>query len=770
MALLAFLGAAAASQRPRDEPAASVASPPAGPLAFVGGATCAGCHPKEAAAFRGSDHARAMQPATAETVLGDFSGIRFTHRGLTSTFLRRNGRFVVRTEGPDGKPGEFEVAYTFGVRPLQQYLIPFPDGRLQTLGLAWDTRPRTRGGQRWFPLYPGERFAPGDPLHWTGREQTWNFQCADCHSTDLRKNYDTATDRYATTWAEVTVSCEACHGPGAAHLAWAETRPAGAPGAPAGATGLVVRLGRPAGRWTIADPRRGTAEWSGPPRTPAEVDACARCHARRRAIVDPYPYGQPFLDTHLPALLQRGLYHADGQILAEVYEYGSFVQSRMYRAGVTCSDCHEPHGLALRAPGNGVCTGCHRPARFDGPRHHRHRAGSAAARCVACHMPARTYMGVDPRRDHAFPVPRPDLSVALGTPNPCTGCHRDRPARWAAERVAAWYGLAAARRPQFATALDAGRRGLPMAEQALAGLATDASQPAIARATALSLLPDYLGPAALAAAEAALAAADPLVRAAALSVVEALPPERRPPLAAPRLRDPVRAVRLAAARALVGPSPAALGTDQQAELEGALAELLASERLDADRPEAHMNLATLDTRLGRPADAEASLRAALRLDPRFVPALVGLAELFRVRGRDADGEPFLEQAARAAPEDAEALDALGRLRLRQGRRGEGLALLRRAAALQPDSTRFAYVYAVALHAAGDRVGAIAVLERAHRRWPGNRDVLAALTSAHRDGGNTRAALRYAERLAALTPGDAEVAALVDALRRQAAPR
>ena len=345
---LGILAAVAGCQRSSEQPAPSGASRPAAPPTFAGAARCVVCHPKEADALRGSDHARAMQPATTETVLGDFDDARFTHRGLTSTFFRRDGKFFVRTEGPDGKPGDFEIAYTFGVRPLQQYLVPFPGGRLQTLGIAWDTRPKARGGQRWFPLYPGERFAPPDPLHWTGREQTWNFQCAECHSTDLRKNYDAGTDRYATEWADVTISCEACHGPGSAHVAWAEARPAGAPRAQPGTTGLVVRLGRPAGTWTVKDPQGGIAEWSGPPRSPAEVDACARCHARRRPIVDPYPYGRPFLDTHVPALLETGLYHADGQIRGEVYEYGSFVQSRMFRAGVTCSDCHEPHGLELR--------------------------------------------------------------------------------------------------------------------------------------------------------------------------------------------------------------------------------------------------------------------------------------------------------------------------------------------------------------------------------------------------------------------------------------
>jgi predicted CXXCH cytochrome family protein len=708
-----------------------------------------------------------MEPATAQTVRGNFDQARVTHKGVTSTFFRRDGKFVVRTDGPDGKLAEFEIAYTFGADPLQQYLIPFPDGRLQSLGLAWDTRPREHGGQRWFHLYPGLALRPPDPLHWTGRDQTWNFQCAECHSTNLRKGYDLAGNRYATTWAELTVSCEECHGPGSAHVAWAEARSPGATRPPPGASGLLVRLGRGEGAWVIKDTERGIAEWTGPPRVSMELDVCARCHARRRPIVDPHVYGQPFLDTHVPALLDPGLYHADGQTLGEVYEWGSFVQSRMHRAGVTCSDCHEPHRAALRAPGDAVCAQCHLPARFDTPAHHHHRAASEAARCVSCHMPARTHMVVDPRRDHSFRVPRPDLSVALGTPNACTGCHRDRPPQWAADRVAAWRGPARPPAPHFAGALAAARRGQPEAGAALAALATDPSQPGIARATALAQLPEFVRGATVPAVESALRDPDALVRMGALRAVDALPPERRGPLAGPLLQDPVRAVRLAAAYALAGVT---VPDAHRRDLERALAEWIWSEEVNADRPEAHVNLAAMHARLGRPADAESALRTALRLDPRFVPALVNLADLLRAQGRDRDGERFLGDALRADPDHPEALHALGLLRVRQNRVPEAVDLLRRAAAGRPDSTRFAYVYAVALHDTGRPDEAIAVLTAAHRRRPADREPLVALATYVAERGDVRQALAYAETLAALDPDDQGARVLVEALRRRVGAR
>ena len=764
-----FLASAIGCGRGDKKPGSIDEATPHAPPTFAGAPACDACHKAEAAAWRISDHARAMEKATPAGVLGNFHDARFTRHGVTSTFTTRDGKFSVRTDGPDGKPADFEIAYTFGVDPLQQYLIPHPGGRYQALGIAWDARPKGEGGQRWLDLHPEEKLAPPDPLHWTGREQNWNYQCAECHSTDLRKNYDLAKDAYDTKWSEIDVSCEACHGPGSGHVAWALARKEGAVTSYKDAKGLDTKLARAEGSWTIRDRKRGIAEWTGAPRTSAELDACARCHARRRPIVDPYPYGRPFLDTHAPALLDEGLYHPDGQILGEVYEYGSFVQSRMFQAGVVCSDCHEPHSLALRKDGNALCGRCHLPATFDVPSHHHHGEDSEASRCVSCHMPSRTYMVVDPRRDHSFRVPRPDLSAELGTPNACNDCHKDTSPKWAAEKIVAWHGpTSTSRRPHFGIALDAGRRGLARAQTDLAALATDREQPGIARATALSLLPEYLSPASLSAVQSAINDEDSLVRASAVASLEALPIEQRPRLAGPRLGDPVLLVRLAAARVLGGAPRETLTARWQTDLDRAIQALIASENVAADRPESHVKLSNLYARIGRPADAETELRTALRLDPRFIPALVNLADFYRAEGRETDAEHTLGQALRIAPDNAEALHALGLLRVRQGRRGDAVALLRRASALRPESARFAFVYAVGLDSAGDRAGAIRVLEEAHRRRPADREVLSALVSYERERGNREGALKYAVKLLEQSPEDAQARALVESLREEAA--
>jgi len=432
--LLAGAGLAAGCARDeRARGASSIAAPnasAAAPLEYSGSAACADCHRAQTALWRGSHHDLAMQDATAETVLGDFADASFAADGVTTTFFRRDERFWIRTPGRDGRQTELALPYTFGVDPLQQYLVALPDGRLQAFGVAWDSRPAAAGGQRWFDLYPGDRLEPGDPLHWTGRDQTWNHMCAECHSTGLRKGYQADEDRYRTTWSEIDVACEACHGPGSRHVSWARAEAGARPGAGGGdpERGLAVRL-RDAvpGQW-IMDLETGIAKRSPPRARDTQIEVCARCHSRRATLTESYRHGGSLLDTHAPALLDAALYFADGQIREEVFEWGSFLQSRMHRAGVTCSDCHDPHSLAVRGEGNAACAGCHLPSRFDAVEHHRHRPGTRGAACVECHMPAREYMVVDRRRDHSLRVPRPDLATALGAPDACTACHRDRDA------------------------------------------------------------------------------------------------------------------------------------------------------------------------------------------------------------------------------------------------------------------------------------------------------------------------------------------------------
>jgi predicted CXXCH cytochrome family protein len=755
VAALLALGAGliyALVERPIPLPgAASASAPVVVPAAtYLGAAACAACHASESTAWQGSQHALAMQEANAKSVLGDFDATAFTYAGTTSRFYRRDDKFYVRTDGPDGKLADYQIKYTFGVSPLQQYLVEFPDGRIQALPIAWDTRPGAQGGQHWFHLYPDEKITHDDELHWTRASQNWNFMCADCHSTGLQKNYDPVTDRFQTRWAEIDVACEACHGPGSRHLAWAEAKRAGKSWDGDDSKGLTVRLDeRRDVAWTV-DPATGNAVRLRPRLKETEIDVCAQCHSRRSQIAEGYAPGKPFLDYYRPALLEPPLYYADGQQRGEVYKWGSFLQSKMYAKGVTCSDCHDPHSGKLRAQGNAVCTACHLQGKYDTEEHHHHPPGSAGAACPACHMPTTTYMVIDPRHDHSLRVPRPDLSVKYGTPNPCTKCHTERDARWAATHIKDWYGHDPQGYQHYAAAFSAAAEGARDAGAQLRAVAADASQPSIARATALAGLDPSGSPASVDALSTAMRDPDPLLRFGALQALAQAPVELRVSLAAPLLSDPVRTVRSEAV-SLLAPVPAdQLDAAQRVAFDHASAEYLETQRYNADRAEARVNLGTFYANRGDAARAETELLATITLDPRFVPAYVNLADLYRATGRNTDSERILREGLDKVPGDASLHHALGLALVRLQRLDEAVGELKRATELEPGNARFAYVYAVALHSSGDTAAALANLKAAVAAHPGNRDILQALASFSAERGDTEEARDYAKRLQELS--------------------
>jgi len=748
-AALSVVGSLASCARRPAPPEGGAEARQAGSApAYLGRDACVDCHRAEHGAFLNSHHDLAMQPATEATVLGDFRGASIEHFGVTSRFFRRGGEFLVETDGPDGEPREYPVAYTFGVTPLQQYLVEFPGGRMQVLPLCWDSRPAGEGGQRWFHLYPDEPIPAGDELHWTGPNQNWNFMCAECHSTGLQKRYDLATDSFDTAWSEVDVSCEACHGPGAAHVSWAYLAGEGARATDAIGAGLTVDLGR-RDRWPWAFAEGApTVTRTEPLPSRAQTETCARCHARRAALTDDYRPGQPLLDSHRVSLLTEPEYFADGQVLGEDYVYGSFLQSKMYAAGVTCTDCHGPHSARLLADGDALCMQCHQPATFAAESHHHHPGGygDPGTQCVDCHMPERFYMVVDGRRDHSFRVPRPDLSVALGTPNACGDCHLEEGPDWAAAWVVEWFGESRRQEWHYAEALHAGREGLPGAGALLERLANDPAQPAIARATGLTLLPAYAGVDHADTVRAAVVDPDPLVRLGGLGAAIGLPPRERLDVAGPLLADPVLAVRAEAIRVLAATvtddSPAAT---RQA-FESAAADFIASQLASAERPESHINLAVYHTDRGELADAEREYATALRLDPASTPASVNLADLRRVQGRDAEGEQILRDALKRTPQSAPARHALGLTLIRLDRRDEALVELERAYEFGPDDPRHGFVLAIALDSLGMPDRALRVMRDTLAAHPFDREVLAALVEMCRARGLTDDADGYAETL------------------------
>ena len=617
---------------------------------YVGRAQCVACHAEQDARWTGSNHDLAMQEATQASVLGDFNDAAFDWFGVTSRFYRQDGRFMVRTDGPDGRMQDYPIKYTFGVAPLQQYLIEFPGGRLQALDIGWDSRPREAGGQRWLHLHPQDQVAAGDVLHWTGPNLNWNYMCADCHSTNLRKGYDPGSGSYHTTWSEIDVSCEACHGPGSVHVSWAEQKARGEP-AEAPDMGLTVRLNERTGvAWTI-DPVTGRPSRSEPRQSDREIQVCARCHSRRSQLTDQAAAGQPLLDAFRPALLTEGLYYPDGQIQDEVYEWGSFLQSKMHQVGVTCSDCHDPHSRQNPPAGGTWSAPRPRPGAQPAKAHHFHPEGSPSASCIACHMPTHQLHG------------RARLATTTACASPARTC------RWP------WAP------PTPATAVTPTRRPNGPLSRSMPGTATP---PAAGRAMVRPWLPPAPacrgptacrgghrrtrdaghrpghgppGPGGLPQPRVAgtdpgrLQSGDPLERLGALNGLDALGP-RAAALAIAPLWDDLRVIRIEAARGLAALPQAQVPEAVRERLAAGIDEYVAAQAFNAERPETQVNLAGLYADLKRPGEAEAAYREAIRLQPDFIPAYANLAQFMSSAGRETEAEGVLRSGLDRHPQAA----------------------------------------------------------------------------------------------------------------------
>ncbi len=647
---------------------------------FVGSQQCASCHQNEYQIWRGSHHELAMQVASEATMLGDFSGVEFEYFDTTTSLFKRDGAFMVRTENAIGEPQEFEISHAFGVVPLQQYLVDFPDGRKQSLPFTWDARPEGDGGQRWYHLYPDEYVGPGDPLHWTAQYFTWNTACAECHSTNLKVGYDVDSDTFDTTFDEISVGCEACHGPGSLHQQQAEAKQFD------DAFGLSVDLDdRSTSAW-VMNPNSGIAERSEPNLRKQQPESCGRCHSRRGVLTENYEYGKSLSDTHRVSLLEENLYHADGRILDEVYVYGSFVQSAMYAAGVTCTDCHDPHSGELRAGPNpnDTCAQCHLPSKFAAVAH----SGVDVGNCVDCHMPATTYMGVDDRRDHSFRIP-------------------------GAGEAASHYG----------SAIAAGRS--TNANDQLAAAVAKQEFPAIARATQLSLISPPAGAAEMDAINSSFGDQDPLVRIGALRALASVPAEIRGLSGSHLLRDSVRGVRVEAAFAFIEQRDL-LPLEDARVYAGAIIEYRDSLMVTVSSPDSAVRLAELESHLGNSDSARRFYEHTLRLDPTFASAHHAFG-LFLVRAQDHENAlVHIRTAAELDPSNSRYAYVYGIAANSLGRSDEALRILNDAWIRFPDEFDIGYALATVLRDNMEIERATAVATELKSRFPSNPTAVALL--------------------------------------------
>lgn len=646
-----------------------------GEPSFIGTQKCGECHQTALASWKDSHHDLAMQPATEQTILGDFNNARFTDptTGFTSRFFRENGKYFVETEGTDGKPATFEVSHTFGVYPLQQYLVPFPDGKLQCLNIGWDVEKA-----QWYRLPPYDVEGADDWLHWTRGGQNWNSMCAECHSTRLNKGFDIETGGYTTSWFEINVGCEACHGPGSRHAEWA-ARP-------------------PMARKNIAE--YGLAVSSHDLSAEQQIAICAPCHSRRFQLGD-NDHGQgELLDKLVPTLLDEGLYHPDGQIREEVYVWGSFTQSKMYSHDVRCSDCHNVHSLKPHRQDNELCTSCHRPQVYDSPEHHFHKREhlgkpSDGHLCVKCHMPGQYYMGIDYRPDHSLRVPRPDLSVKIGTPNSCsaTDCHADKDLQWVNDAYTKWYGTTS--KPHYGETFFAARKGEANVGHELRTIASDSLLPAIVRATALSLLRSYPSAATTDTFTLALKDDEALLRYTALGSLTNPDRSTLLGLVAPKLYDPVKAVRIEAALLMASLPDSEIREDDRQALTDGLAEYRAAMLYNSDFAPQRYNLGNLANALGEAAQAEAYYLAAIEIDEQFYPAKVNLAMHYNRTGNNDKAETLLREVVAENPNLHEVAYSLGLLLAETGDYQGAVTYLGRAADGMAHYTRARYNQALA---------------------------------------------------------------------------
>jgi predicted CXXCH cytochrome family protein len=705
---------------------------------FVDEKKCSSCHADQTAAFAKSNHAKAMAVADDNTVRGNFNGVRFEHDGIVTTFSKRGSQYFVRTEGPDGREAEFQVKYTFAYEPLQQYLVDIGGGRLQALDIAWDT---SKG--EWFWLGAGKPAKPGTTYHWTGPFYRWNRTCIDCHSTDPQANFQPETGEYKSTYVATSIGCQSCHGGGKKHVDWAE----------ASASQSLANFGL----------------------APVDQNVCLGCHSRRTKLLDGYGPGRAFLDHFSPALLRTDLYFPDGQILDEVFEYGSFQQSKMAKAGVVCLDCHRQHEVTLKAEGNALCTQCHAETKlerfsgfdpsgsFDTSAHTHHPVGSDGAFCANCHMPERIYMKVDPRRDHSFVIPRPDLSIAYGTPNACTTCHATETDEWAAETMDKWYGAAWRERPTTAHAFAGAAKNDPAAIEALRMLVADRDQAGMVKGSAIAEMGRIGGEAVIADIRTVADNADPLVRLGAAQAAGNLPPELRIEAIGSLLADETRAVRVAAVTALGNAPTTDLLGDQRRSFDAALEDLRAYVEANADMAEAHNAYGLFLVGQRRADEAEAALRRAISLDS-LIGAHANLAELYRTTGQNEKSESTYAEAVAISPEDPLL------------RYGHALALVRAkdligaikeletSVRLAPANAQYRTTLAIALDSAGRPDDAFASLDKAVAGGVADADMLGAAIQIGLKLRRYRETLEHAEALALLRPNDSQIAELIRQLQ------
>ncbi|MFT6268302.1 MAG: putative CXXCH cytochrome family protein [Alphaproteobacteria bacterium] len=652
-----------------------------------------------------------------QNVLGNFNQQKAEHYSQAALFFVDKGEYKATiTDTVNDTSETFTVKYTFGYYPLQQYLVATKPGTFQVLPFAWDARPAAQGGQRWYHNYVDERVSTEDRLHWRQPLQNWNGMCGDCHSDELKRNYEPASNSFNTQFSGINVGCVSCHGVMDNHLEQIQTSEAKSLAIQK--MPLATQASNPLGKWTLSDDAN-TAIWKGPARDNEFMQTCFACHSLRAPLTDGFTANNTFLDQFSPSLITPPLYYADGQIKEEVFVYGSFLQSKMYANGVNCSDCHDPHTMKLKIEGNGLCLQCHKASEFDTTKHHKHTVLTEGAQCVNCHMPDKVYMGVDNRRDHSFKIPAPHLSGIFNTPNACTDCHKDTDNAWAASAIEKWYGQAETLSKTRRNLLRL-RHGQGISVAAHFAIVSDQSIDVISRASALEMIPQttqtlstsQLGP--------FVRHTEDLIRLAAARIGNLVCIRQRAEILSPLLDDPLKSVRSAAAQALVG-----LPVDEQnlAVFTKAFNELATANENSAWRGEMRVNQGNIALQENNTIGAETAYKASVDIDPYFPIGYMNLADLYRAKQREDLVAQVLKQGLEAVPNSADVAYAYGLHLVRMKNIKQALDYFKRAMQLNPQNVQLAYTYALALDSSNQTPFAIQELKRVIEQYPNNASLI-----------------------------------------------
>jgi tetratricopeptide (TPR) repeat protein len=562
---------------------------------YLGDGSCTRCHQEEFDTWQKSHHDLAMQEVSDQTVLGNFDNIKASIDGVNYFFYKKGPDFFVNIKELDGSENDYKIAEVFGITPLQQYLVDFPKGRKQVLRVTWDSIEN-----KWFHQYAGDLITVTDWLHWTNGAQNWNTMCAECHSTNLKKDYFVEKDSFHTTYSSINVDCESCHGPGEKHVQWADS-------------------GEKEGNmWVIMGNDQNT-----------QLNMCAPCHARRVKLTKDLVPGKQFEDQYMVQNISSEFYHEDGQILEEDYVYGSFLQSKMHAQGIKCGDCHNVHSLELKFSGNTLCLQCHVSDTYNSPKHHFHKEDTEASQCINCHMTGKYYMGNDFRRDHSFRIPRPDQSVAYGSPNACSECHSDKSEKWAADWVVTWYGEERAAHFSDYLLLSNQETLSQVDRKRLDGFINDLNYPAISRSTVISNLA-YSNAEQFKHLLTALSDSAAIVRYNALMQFRALSDVDRISIARKHLNDSIKLVRIGSAQLLVGYDGSALNEAEKIDLFKAREEMEVMLFANADFSTGRLQLGDYFMQSNDIKSAIRHYEMALEKDSLLFPVYTNLATAYSI--------------------------------------------------------------------------------------------------------------------------------------------